>query len=283
MGEKRALPKDVLGAFSTAGVIHVLAVSGLHVGLVALFFLFVFKLLSPDKWATGATILALAIYALVTDLRPSVVRASIMAAVILIALAIERDSDIINTIGLAALIILIAWPQSLFELSFQLSFAATLSIVTLYRPILSLLPRVLKRGEGWWGKWIFSPLSISLAAQLGTAPIVALHFNRLPIISVMANIIVVPMIGVVLAFGILAAAFGFWLTYIATAFNAVNWLFLHTLIEIVRFLADVPRASLAVPTPSMFLLLGYFSLLVLIVIARRYMWAKKVFLVGGDA
>jgi competence protein ComEC len=279
LGEKRGLPAQVKAAFANAGVIHILAVSGLHVGLVVAIFFSLFRLLcSSNKWVTFATLSALFLYAFVTDLRPSVVRASIMATVILVGLGLERDSDIINNLALAALIILLIWPQALFDASFQLSFAATFAIVSLYWPILSLFPKSLTRQDRWWGRWVFGVVALSIAAQLGVAPITAFYFNRLSLVSILANIVVIPTMGVTLALGFLSSAFGFWCVPIATVFNAANWLFLKFLLKTVQFFAHLPYGTLRVPSPSCLFFLGYFSVLALFIGVQSSIRARRALL-----
>ena len=276
LGEKRGLPDKVKSAFADAGVIHILAVSGLHVGLVVAIFFSLFRLLwSSSRWATLATLLALFLYMFVADLRPSVVRASIMAAVVLVGLVLERDSDIVNNIALAALIILLIWPQALFDISFQLSFGAVVAIVSLYRPLLSLFPGSLRRQDRWWGKWVFGAIAVSTSAQLGVAPITAFHFNRLPLVSIVANIVVVPTVGVILALGFLASAFGFWCAPVATVFNAANWLFLKFLLKTVRFFASLPYGAMHVPSPSLLFFLVYFCVLALFAQAQNSIRVRK--------
>jgi competence protein ComEC len=279
LGDKRGLPAQVKAAFADAGVIHILAVSGLHVGLVVAIFFSLFRLLcSSNKWTTLATLSALFLYAFVTDLRPSVVRASIMATVILVGLGLERDSDIINNLALAALIILLIWPQALFDAGFQLSFAATIAIVSLYWPILSLFPQSLTRQDRWWGRWVFGVVALSIAAQLGVAPITAFYFNRLPLISILANIVAIPTLGAVLALGFVASAFGFWCTPVAMVFNAANWLFLKFLLKTVQFFASLPYGTFHVSSPSWFFFLGYFSVLALLMGVQSSIRARRVLL-----
>ncbi len=279
LGEKRDLPGQVKAAFADAGVIHVLTVSGLHVGLIVVIFFSLFRLLcSSNRWATLTTLLALFLYMFVTDLRPSVVRASVMAAVILVGLVIERDSDVINNVALAALIVLLVWPQALFDIGFQLSFAATFAIVSLYRPILSLLPQSLRRQDRWWGKWVFGVVALSAAAQLGVAPITAFYFNQFPLVSILANIVVIPTVGVILTLGFLASAFGFWCVPVATVFNAANWLFLKFLLKTVQFFAALPYGTFHVPSPSWFFFPGYFLVLVLFVKAQNSIRTRRTLL-----
>lgn len=276
LGQRRALPQTVKEAFSNAGVIHVLAVSGLHVGLVVLIFLGFFRILRvPRNAAVMMAILVLVLYMFITDLRPSVVRASIMAMVVLGGMVLERNSNIFNTIAFAGLLILLFSPQALFDVSFQLSFAATLAIVYLYGPIKQMLPGPFRNQDVWWKRWLFGGLIVSLSAQLGATPIVAHYFHRLPIVSLLANLVVVPMVGVVIALGFAAAIFGVISSKFALIFNAANWLALTILLEMVKFFAHLPFASFKVASPSLAFLAGYFPLLVLAANLKRSVKARK--------
>lgn len=279
LGEKHALPKEVREAFNRVGVSHVLAVSGLHVGLIAGVLFFVWRLFGlSSRRATAVTVAVLIVYGFVVDLRPSVVRASIMAGAILIGWTIERNTDLWNTLGVAALIILLMWPQSLFDVGFQLSFGAVCAIVLLYTPITSAIHRLFGKPTKTWAQWIVGAIAVSMAAQIGTSPFVALYFNRLPLLSVVANLIVVPTIGIIVTLGLLACAFGFWLVPFATAFNAVNWAFLSGLIGIVQTLSEIPHTSIVVPSPSPVFFACYYGALALILWGQRSLRARKVLL-----
>ena len=279
LGEKHALPKEVRAAFNRVGVSHVLAVSGLHVGLIAGIFFFVFRLFGlTRRRATWVTVAALIVYVFVVDLRPSVVRASVMAGLILIAFTIERDTDLWNVLGVAALIILLIGPQSLFDVGFQLSFGAVGSIALLYTPITGAIHRVFGKPTKTWMQWVVAAVSVSAAAQIGTGPFVALYFNRLPLLSVAANLIVVPTIGIIVTLGLLACAFGFWLVPFATALNALNWAFLSGLIGVVQALSKIPRTSLPVPSPSPMFFAGYYGAIALILWSQKFPPVRKVLL-----
>ena len=279
LGDRSGVPEDLEEAFEAAGVIHVLAVSGLHVGLVAGLLLGGIGLFSRSRGITvGIVLPALLLYALMAGLRPSVVRASLMFGLLLVARALERDTDAMNVLGVAALVILGISPQSLFDAGFQLSFAATLAIVALHRPIFRLLSHRSRGGGTWWKTWIALPVAVSLAAQLGTAPIVAYHFSRLAPSSLFANLAVVPMIGGIVALGLAAALFGPWLPGIATLFNATNWLLLQALMGTVRAVSSIPHASVHVPAPSPLFLLLYASILMLGAVGGRSIRAQKAVL-----
>jgi len=251
LGDKHRIPEEVASRFRHTGLAHALVISGLHVGLVTVFFFTAFKLCRlPDRAACIATVTVLVIYAFVTDLQAPVVRASIMAAVVLLGRAMERDGEIYNSLGVAVLVILLLWPQSLFSLSFQLSFGATLSIVALHRPLIEFFPLKWRWEDGWAGKWIVAPLCVTVAAQIGTGPLIAYHFQQFAIISLVANLCVVPLLALVVSLGILAGLCGTVATAIALPFNACNYLVITSLIAIVDGFAAVPYASVQTPRPD---------------------------------
>ena len=276
LGEKQQIPEEVRAAFRSTGLAHALVVSGLHVGLVGGFFFFGFRLLRlADRPSSAATIVALVLYALVTGAQVPVVRAVQMGAVLLLGRVLRRQGDIYNTLGLAALAILVIWPESPWSLSFQLSFGATWAIVSLHGPLTSLFPPAYQRADSRVGRWIVSPLCASLAAQLGTGPLIAYSFQQLALGAVVANIVVVPLLALAVGLGLLAALTGWILPWVATAFNAANYLVLVGLIELVSWWAALPFASVTVPRPGMLFVAGAAALCLLGPLLSHKAWARK--------
>ncbi len=264
LGDKHRISAEVRDSFRRTGLAHALVISGLHVGLVAVFFFTAFKLCRlPGGCTAAATVLVLGLYALVTEMEPPVVRASIMAAVILLGRMAGRQGDIYNSLGLAALIILVAWPTSLFSLGFQLSFGATLAIVGLHAPIANLFPPSWRRDHRV-SNWVIGPLCVSLAAQIGTGPLIAYHFQQFALISLAANVVVAPLLGLVVSLGLLSVLSGWWAPLAATAFNAGNYVVLKSLIAMVDGLASLPFASVTTFRPGPFFLLTSFALALLL-------------------
>jgi len=281
LGQRGGVPEEVTTAFSDAGVIHVLAVSGLHVGLIiGIFFALFSGLRCPRTAATLLTLALAAFYALMVDLRPSVVRATIMAAAVMAGRLLERDADLLNTIPFAGLIILIWEPRLLFELGFQLSFTATLSIVYLQGRLLSLCFPFLSTASPRWLRWTASGLSVSLAAQLGTLPIVAYHFQKIPVISLAANLVVVPLVGIAVALGFTAALLFPLSAALARLYAAANWLVLTVLIRLVGWAAGLPMACFRVPQPAPRWILVYYLLLFLGANVKRSRTAFRIFILS---
>ncbi len=276
LGEKQRIPEAVRTAFRTTGLAHALVVSGLHVGLVGGFFFFGFRLLRlADRPSSAATIAALVLYALAAGAQVPVVRAVLMGAVVLMGRVLRRQGDIYNTLGLAALAILVLWPESPWSLSFQLSFGATWAIVALHGPLAALFPAASRRADSRIGRWIVIPLCVSLAAQLGTGPLIAYSFQQLALGAVVANIAVMPLLALAVGLGLLAALTGWILPSVATAFNAANYLVLVGLIELVSWWASLPFASVVVPRPGVLFVAIAAALCLLVPLLPHRVWVRK--------
>ncbi len=278
LGDKTQIPTDVKDHFRAAGLSHALVVSGMHAGIVAAFVLQGLRLLSlPTSVRHLATMGALVAYALLTQLHAPVVRAAAVGCMALGGAVFERDGDAYNSLGWAALFIMALWPASLLGLSFQLSFAATLAIVGLYQPLLQMVLSVCGEGYGGWHRYIAMPLCVSLAAQLGTAPLLALHFQEWAPIGLLANLIVAPLLAAALGLGMLAVfSYGAW-PLLCGVFNAANYWVLSVLVAFVEHSAQWPGAALSVPRPDAASLLFFALLLLLVPHLRAHRFARKVF------
>lgn len=280
LGERRAISREVKEVFSNAGVIHVLAVSGLHVGIVLSILLLLFRLLRiPFRISLMCVAALLPLYAFITGLRPSVVRATVMAVCLLVGWMLERETDPLNVLGFAGLLILFFNPRSLFDTGFQLSFAATASILYLYPKLHPLLFGWLGKSTTWL-KWATSSLAVSLCAQLGVIPLVAYHFFRVPVLPIFANLIVVPLIGVAISLGIASSLASLISQGLARIFAASNWLVLTSTLKTVGLLNSLPFASLRVGRPSIIHICLYFPVLFGLANWKSKLWARWVVLLS---
>ena len=205
LGEKGDVDNDIRSDFANTGVIHVLAVSGLHVGYVSLILITIFGLLRlPHVIKMSCVVLGLLFYVGLTGGAASVMRASIMASLLIGGGLIERKSDVYNILASAAFIILAIDPNQLQNIGFQLSFLAVLSIVSIFPILKGAFTKVRFLQTHFMGRLLSSILDlflVSLAAQLGTLAITIFYFHKIPLISLAANLIVVPLIGIIVATG----------------------------------------------------------------------------------
>ncbi|MCK5833233.1 DNA internalization-related competence protein ComEC/Rec2 [bacterium] len=270
LGKGKELPQSVRSAFADSGTVHILAVSGLHVGIIAwiLWFLLGTTFRMPRHLAAGICIIGLMIYAGVVGGRPSVLRASLMFSIILLGTVFRRPSNLLNSIGAAGTILLIIRPIWLFDIGFQLSFGATLAIAYLMPFFDEWIPSQGIR-SGFIRKYIIGALTVSIAASIGTAPFIAFYFHRLQTISPLANLFVVPFVGIVVGYGILASLFSlFWKTG-AIMFLAADKLVLKYLIYTASFFAGTKVSYLPFPKPPIFSVFIFFAVIVVVPLLLR--------------
>ena len=254
LGERRALPPEIDDGFRRAGVYHVLAVSGFNVALVssAVFVLARLTGLGRRRAACAAAVVVLGFGAVVGP-QASVVRAVVMAVLVLAAVLLDRDTDVINCLAAAALVILAFRPHDLVDPGFQLSFAATAGIV------LAPHPRHLLLGA----------LTVSAAAQVAVLPITLWHFNQVSVVAMAANLAAVPLAALATIVGLAGAALSFvWETAATVTFDAV-WPVLLALRAVVALAARVPGALVYLPSPPAAAMVGYALALGLGVLAWR--------------
>jgi len=261
LGDKESLPPGVQESFLRTGTGHILVVSGLHVGLILLLLLILFRVLAiPSRLAFFIAMPILGYYALLTGLRPPVIRATLMVIIGLTSLTIGRDTPLLAILSLTCLIILLLNPLALFSASFQLSFLAVAGIVY-FTPYLEI---ELKRLPSWLKR----PLAVSLSAQLFILPLLAFYFNRLPLIGVIVNLIVTPLITIVLALGLLSVTLGMVSLASAQWVAYSNWLAIRGLLgitDLLSFSESPALSNLVCPSFGSFpfwILLVYYPVLI---------------------
>ncbi len=269
VGERGEISPEVRDDFAKAGVIHVLAVSGLHVGFVVLIFLTIFGLLRfPYLLRILLTIAGLIFYVLLTEAKAPVTRASIMCGLYLLGTTLERRPNPFNIMGLAGLILLLIHPSDLFDLGFQLSFAAVFSIVYFYQKIGSL-PFVLKIKNRLFkhpfGQSVFLAFLVSLSAQLGTLPLIAGYFNRIPLLALVINLIAVPTAGLIVALGFTSIIFSLFSFWIASVYGVLNQEIIRLFIGLIQWFGKLSFSYIEIPNPGITLILLYFSLLLFLI------------------
>lgn len=236
LADRSEIDYRVKESFINSGVIHVLAVSGLHVGFIVLIFLFLFNRTNIYVRVI-LTITGLVLFLLVTNHPPSVFRATIMASVMLLTFLSNRNYNAVNSLSIAALTLLIIDPNELFNPGFQLSFSAVLSILLLY-PLLGKWIKELDLKNNF-AKYLLLFSAVSFAAQLGTLPFTLIYFHKLSVISLLANILVIPMIGVIVSLGILSLIVSTFWTWGALIFSSANMLITDFLFFLVSMLGEL--------------------------------------------
>jgi competence protein ComEC len=252
--------------FINAGVIHVLAVSGLHVGFIAIIFLFLFGRLNIYLRSI-LTITGLLLFMLITGMPPSVFRATLMAVVIIIAFLFNRSTNLFNSLALAALIILVINPDELFNPGFQLSFSAVIGIALLYSPFekfinkLRLNSRVLR--------YIILFMAVSLSAQIGTLPFTLTYFGKLSVIALIANLFVIPIIAIIVGLGIFTLIINSFLPFIGIYFAAANDLVTKILFLIVKISGNADFSYISVRNFSLYDSLLFYTFLLFLLYSLK--------------
>jgi competence protein ComEC len=279
LGEQGDIPEEIKEYFILTGTAHLLAISGDQFGIVALlsFSLLIwilkrseFLLLTIDvkKWAAALTIPCIVLYAFIAGGGISVIRAAIMVVTFFFSILLNRERNLLHTWALAAFLILLFSPPSLFDVSFQLSFLAVLSILYLVPRILQEfkqegIPLLLKTA---WKKNILKYVMLSLlvtgVAILGTAPFVALHFNRFSPIGFITNLFIIPWVGfLIVPLSLTASIFSFFFTPLATFLININGSITLILLRVLAFFASIPYASFFISTPTAFEIILFYLLL----------------------
>ncbi|MBL4745021.1 MAG: ComEC/Rec2 family competence protein [Flavobacteriaceae bacterium] len=267
LGKRQFLSKDVIQLYATSGVIHVLAISGLHIGVLLLLLRGVFQFL--DRWKYGKWLSSLCIvlllwgFAILAGMSASVVRAVTMFTALQIGMSFNKRYFILQTIFSSMLILLIANPFFLFDVGFQLSYAAVLSIVLL-RPALSDL---------WMPKnvvsrYVWDLVTVSLTAQLGVLPLSLFYFHQFPILFLISNLCIIPMLALLLFSGVFSIVFsllGLPVSWFIALFSAliyymntiVNWVSSQSLFLIQHIHFSGVQLSISLCILGVFIFLIY--------------------------
>jgi len=282
VGDRSELSTEVRERFSSTGTIHIMAVSGLHVGIIyGVFFLFLRGQQRAEvRWIVSAlALLTIWTFAAITGFSPPVQRACIMFSVLLVALVFRRQSNIYNSLAFSALIVLLINPTELFQAGFQLSYAAVLGIVFFQPKLYELV------NSKWWIMdkiWLL--LTVSLSAQLLTAPLLLYYFHQFPTYFLLSNLLVVPLVPVILYLG-------FTLIFIGSLGVVIpfTWKVLAFIVEIldtvVKLVASFPGGIIEVPgfdLPMVIIVVLLVLTMMLIINTRSVHWLKwSAFLVVG--
>ncbi len=257
LGNQRVIPDDVYDRFKITGTVHILAVSGMNVGLIGLFIFLVLKVFRVKRKAAAViTLLFIIIFAVITGAGASIVRATIMGCVVLVGQILEKDTNLINSLSIAAFILLLFNPSNLYDVGFQLSFLATFGIIY-------FIDWVEAKIKGM-PKWLSGTLASSVAAQLFLTPVMADTFHQTSVISVLANIFIVPLSGMISILGFAMWLFGSWSAALGKIFGASIWVMIKFMMLIVDTLAKAPYAAISIKTmPALLVIIYYLFFIIL--------------------
>lgn len=252
LGQKRALPSEVMDQFNATGISHIVVISGWNIAVLAALVARISRPWLGRRGAGAASILGVWAYVLFVGLEPPVVRAGITGTLALLALLLHREALALNSLAAAGIAMTLWRPFLLWDASFQLSFAATLGLIAFASPLEAAARRWLARllPEGLAARlvaWLNEPLFVSLAAQAMVLPLLLHGFGRLSLVAPLANLLVLPVQPLLMAWGAAATVAGILWTPLGRVLGAVAWLFLSWTLGVADVLARLPFASLEVP------------------------------------
>lgn len=240
LGYDESLPAQVRKNYVAAGSMHILCVSGMHVGIIYLLASFLLGLLGKGKrmafFRRVILLLLIWFYALITGLSPSILRSSLMISLMIVGELIHRKGFALNSIAASAFILLLFDPNHLFAMGFQLSYVAVLGIVLLQRPIYN---RVYVKNR--WLDKIWEITAVSLAAQIATAPFTVYYFNQFTPYFWLSNLLMTPLSFVVILLGMLLLSLS-WVPWLNVALGKLVWLSLHLMNGAVAAIESLPMS-----------------------------------------
>ncbi len=296
LGERGDIPEDLLSAYYRTGVGHVLAISGLHVGIVFAFSFFIsyFVLVripgfalrfSARKWASILSLIPVLAYTLISGIRITAVRSALMLLALALSVLAGKERDVVNTLSLAAVIILVVSPASLFEPSFQFSFIAVTAIIFIFPVVVDPVKQRIYRIEGVRPKLtkralfrIYQFSMVSISALIGVLPLSAYYFFRATPITLSLNFVVIPILG------FFATPLSLLATPIISLYPGLAEIFLKIASwgvsianEVVIWADNLFSGGFIVIPPTLFEMAIYYLFLIFAVLHfKRKRWRKKI-------
>ena len=221
LGDKSQLTKELRDTYAVSGASHILALSGLHLGII---YTLLSLLLSRRRWQVISQVVIIVCiwqFVFLVGMSASVVRSAVMITVYALLSLGHRDKMSVNTLAFAAIVMLLFNPKSLFDVGFQLSFMAVLAILLFYPLFESVWSQQFLFGHRLF-RWLWTTLAVSCAAQIGVAPLIAYYFGRFSCYFLLTNLVVVPAATLILYLSLLVLlipSLAYLLIYIVDALN----------------------------------------------------------------
>ena len=230
LGQQQDISPEIIKDYQYAGAVHVLSVSGLHIGFILLFVTFLLKPFPNTRRGSFIKLiiilLSLSLFGLIAGLAPSVLRSVTMFSFVAIGMYLRRSTNIFHTLLVSILLILLFEPSFLFDVGFQLSYFALFFILWL-QPLLAQLWSTKNK----FGNYFWEILTVSFAAQIGTLPLSMYYFHQFPGLFFLTNLVIIPFLGVIMGLGVLVM--------ILAAFDFVPLFFVKTLEWSIWFLNKI--------------------------------------------
>ena len=296
LGLRNSLSGEMADVFMRTGTMHIIAISGLHVACITGFLCFVMvRGFGVSRGVGGMVVLGIVwFYTAATGLQSSAVRSALMATVFILSWVLRRPGELLNTLAASAVLILVVQPEQLFQASFQLSFSVVLVIALMASLLANRYPnwnfelraRILrldpllpyefvprwKKVAGWVLGFVFADLAVSAASWIGSLPLTAYYFNTVTPVSLVANLVAVPLSSVSLG----ATVVSILVWPVAPISNYIAWLFMTWTIAVVKFFGAFSWGYFYVPRPNGIFIATYAAAVAVLFIPRLRMGFRKV-------
>lgn len=247
LADRTEMDEQTVSDFNRTGLVHLLAISGSHMVILFFAFLFTVNLVLRKRYRRLSIVLALVFiwcFSIFIDYGSSVMRSCIMLSVYYVYVLLQRKPSLVHAMALAAFILLVYDTNQLFDVGFQMSFAAVLGIFWLNQPLLSLFPENLRRHSVF--RFFVSIFTITLSAQMATLPLVLYYFHQFSLVSVAANIVIIPFSEIVIVFSLiltLIIAFGWNLPFLFGIYDR----FVKMILEVIHAMAGWSDGNSTIP------------------------------------
>jgi len=296
LGWRTALTDEVAEPFMRSGTMHIFAISGLHIALIASILVALLRAAQLPRGACGAVIVPLIwFYTAATGWQSSAIRSTIMMTIIVAGWSLRRPGNLLNSLAASGFIILLWQPTQLFQASFQLSFFVVLAIALLLPLFENVCQRLLQTDpflpdelRPRWQRWLDRPVrfvtasfATSLAAWLGSLPLIAHYFHLVTPASLLANLVVVPLSAIALMANLGALITGDVLPWLTDIFNHAGWASMRGMVSFSRWTTTLPLAFFYVRAPTTFEFFAFYTSVGLLITgwfwtAGKRSWAAKI-------
>lgn len=267
LGERLNISPEIKDIFAKTGTTHILAISGLNVGIVVMVLFLLLRMVpGPAGMIYGLTGIFIILYVIMTGASPSVVRAGVMSAVFLTSFIIERETDSVNSLSFAAFLLFVIDPDNIFDIGFQLSFASVLAILVLYPLVMQKFKPVLRKYHSPILKFFIESFAVSLTATAGVGGLIVYYFHIVTPVSLLANLAVVPLSTLATILGIGLVLSGGYLSAFAFCIHFV----LNLMVSFMNFCQNLPLAYFYLKSVNIWGILSYY-----LIIAASWMWLKE--------
>jgi len=268
LGQQQDISKEILHDYQYAGAVHVLSVSGLHVGYIMLFINFILSGVAHNKNGNlvrlSFTLVALWIFAVIAGLSPSIIRSVTMFSFLAVGMYLKRETNVFHTLIVSVLLILVVSPSFLFDVGFQLSYVSLFFILWL-QPLLS----------GMWhpthkvSKYLWDIVTVSFAAQIGAFPLSIYYFHQFPGLFFITNIVILPGLGIIMALGVFVMLMATFDYVPQLPMSVLEWL-IYLLNTVIRHIASLEQFIIKDIPLTIYLLLSLY-----LAISSIIFWLEK--------